>query len=539
MKCPALVSLIVSLIGVTTASAFGDSNMEYTLTRARQLQQGREYAASAQLLDRYVDNIDKAVSRNDSLKLMELLTVQAQNFYYLGVTSRAADLYEQAVKIAMATGKINRLAGLYNELFIIHLNSGNTALSKDLLIKALELYESTGDKEGECKILNNLGILHYNLGELTQSLEYFKRSLSLAENAGIELKATIMSNIAECYVENGDLATAEKYLDKAIELRGHRYDTTDVLQAWINKAGIHARQGDSESARKILRDVTANIELSDPDRLVTSYTQIAHLYMEIGDSVAGLRWGLKAQELADSLHVKEENEQLREMLVRYNSERIADHNKMLELDIKRQKQVNYAIVACMVLVVVSAFYLIYKIRLDRKKNRLIRRQKEQLLEFERMEHDRKEQEFREAIDRKNRELTAYSIDAASISELHKILTDSLRKLIHKTDDSSARKEINDDILLLQNFNRNEVNEDFKVYFQEVHPDFARRLLEKFPALTPNDQRLCSFLYLGMSTKEIAALTFREIRSVESSRLRLRKKLGIKGDISLHDFLKNI
>ncbi len=43
----------------------------------------------------------------------------------------------------------------------------------------------------------------------------------------------------------------------------------------------------------------------------------------------------------------------------------------------------------------------------------------------------------------------------------------------------------------------------------------------------------------MSTKEIAALTFREVRSVESSRLRLRKKLGITGDVPLHDFLHTI
>ena len=88
-------------------------------------------------------------------------------------------------------------------------------------------------------------------------------------------------------------------------------------------------------------------------------------------------------------------------------------------------------------------------------------------------------------------------------------------------------------------NRKEVNEDFRVYFNEVHPDFLKRLSEKFPALTPNDHRLCSYLYLGMSTKEIAALTFREIRSVESSRLRLRKKLGITGDTTLHDFLHTV
>lgn len=43
----------------------------------------------------------------------------------------------------------------------------------------------------------------------------------------------------------------------------------------------------------------------------------------------------------------------------------------------------------------------------------------------------------------------------------------------------------------------------------------------------------------MSTKEIAALTFREVRSIESSRLRLREKLNLPPGTSLTDFLSSL
>lgn len=98
-----------------------------------------------------------------------------------------------------------------------------------------------------------------------------------------------------------------------------------------------------------------------------------------------------------------------------------------------------------------------------------------------------------------------------------------------------RREIDKSITLLQNYNRTEVAEDFRVHFNDVHPDLLKALSDKYPVLTANDLRLCSYIYLGMSTKEIAALTFREIRSVESTRLRLRKKLGLSHDQTLHNF----
>ena len=83
----------------------------------------------------------------------------------------------------------------------------------------------------------------------------------------------------------------------------------------------------------------------------------------------------------------------------------------------------------------------------------------------------------------------------------------------------------------------EVNRDeFQLYFAKEHPDFYRGLDEAHSGLTPRDRRLCALISLGLSTKEIASLTFREVRSVETSRNRLRKKLEIPTDVSLVDYL---
>lgn len=74
------------------------------------------------------------------------------------------------------------------------------------------------------------------------------------------------------------------------------------------------------------------------------------------------------------------------------------------------------------------------------------------------------------------------------------------------------------------------------YFEQVHPSFYKNIEEKCPDLTIKEKRLCAFLRLGLSTKDIASITFTEVRSVESARNRLRKKLDIASDESLIEFL---
>ncbi len=66
--------------------------------------------------------------------------------------------------------------------------------------------------------------------------------------------------------------------------------------------------------------------------------------------------------------------------------------------------------------------------------------------------------------------------------------------------------------------------------------FFKRMLEKYPQLTPNDLRLCSYLRMNFTSKEIAKLLNISGRAVEISRYRLRRKLNIDHDINLTEFL---
>ncbi|BFP42488.1 transcriptional regulator [Flavobacteriaceae bacterium GF1] len=77
---------------------------------------------------------------------------------------------------------------------------------------------------------------------------------------------------------------------------------------------------------------------------------------------------------------------------------------------------------------------------------------------------------------------------------------------------------------------------FEVSFKELHEDFFERLLMEYPELTPKDLKLCAYLKMNLSTKEIAPLMGITIRGVEIHRYRLRKKLELESTKNLSNFL---
>jgi ligand-binding sensor domain-containing protein len=77
---------------------------------------------------------------------------------------------------------------------------------------------------------------------------------------------------------------------------------------------------------------------------------------------------------------------------------------------------------------------------------------------------------------------------------------------------------------------------FEKLFDQAHQNFFKRLKETYPSLTPSDLRLCAYLRMNLSSKEIAPLLNISIRGVEERRYRLRKRLALDANESLNDFI---
>ena len=147
------------------------------------------------------------------------------------------------------------------------------------------------------------------------------------------------------------------------------------------------------------------------------------------------------------------------------------------------------------------------------------------------------QKYRDEIAGKDRELVTSLIRIAQKNEIVAYLRKNL-SVIRTTLPAPMQQKVAamldkiDEHQRLQLFNW----EDFKFHFEKVHQGFFAKLKGKFPALTVKDQRLCAYIHLGLSTKELAGLLNITPESAEIGRIRLRKKLGLDRTQNLNAFL---
>ena len=144
------------------------------------------------------------------------------------------------------------------------------------------------------------------------------------------------------------------------------------------------------------------------------------------------------------------------------------------------------------------------------------------------------------LDFKNKEMV---LNVMSLMKKNEILADLSEKLItieKETTSSESKDTIKKVAHELQKSQEEEIWKEFSVRFKEVHGEFYKKLMQRFPTLSPNELKLCAFLRLNMSSKDIAELTGQRVSSLETARYRLRQKLGIaNSDVNLITFLSSL
>lgn len=144
------------------------------------------------------------------------------------------------------------------------------------------------------------------------------------------------------------------------------------------------------------------------------------------------------------------------------------------------------------------------------------------------------------INFKNSEMASTAMHLLKKGELLSKIKAELTQIMKRMQDEQAITEIRKMIKSLnEDENIDQEWENFSKHFDKVHGDFVVTLKNIHPNLTNNELKLCTYLRMNLSTKEIAQLMNISVRGVEISRYRLRKKLGIPSEVSLFDYLIRI
>ena len=199
---------------------------------------------------------------------------------------------------------------------------------------------------------------------------------------------------------------------------------------------------------------------------------------------------------------------------------------------------NLACFIYLVLLVVIGYFInkAYRNFYQKQKEKLIE-ENNLLLEIKELENEQqlmklRNEQLSQDVDNKNRELAVSTMSLNSKNELLAFIKEDLKKT--SQDDNKNIKSV------IRTINDNITEEDswkvFKEAFDNADKDFLKRIKQLHPLLTPNDLRLCAYLRLNLSSKEIAPLFNISVRSVEIKRYRLRKKMDLQHEIGLVEYI---
>ena len=202
---------------------------------------------------------------------------------------------------------------------------------------------------------------------------------------------------------------------------------------------------------------------------------------------------------------------------------------------------NFAVFIYILLLIIISYYIhkAYKSYYHKQREKLIE-ENNMLLEI--MELEMKQQlmkveneQLSQDVEMKNRELAVSSMSLNSKNELLGFIKEDLKKTSESTNLSVKS--------VIRTINRNITEEDswkvFKEAFDGTDKDFLKKVKQAHLTLTPNDLRLCAYLRLNLSSKEVAPLLNISVRSVEIKRYRLRKKMDLPHEQGLVEYLLSV
>ncbi|NGM63326.1 transcriptional regulator [Sphingobacterium sp. SGG-5] len=152
----------------------------------------------------------------------------------------------------------------------------------------------------------------------------------------------------------------------------------------------------------------------------------------------------------------------------------------------------------------------------------------------------KNEKLESEVSFKNKELATTSMHLIKKNKLLSKIKKELLPIIDLAPENKQSHEIKKVIKLLNNAEKGDADwKQFSIHFDSIHSDFLSKLKDKFPNLSANDLKICAYIKMNLSSKEIAQLMSITIRAVEVSRYRLRKKLNVSANTNLFDYLYNI
>lgn len=485
---------------------------------------------------------------------------------------QALDYYLTSVKFIQQSNHQKSLVNIYLVIGNIYVTQANYPKALEYYQKGQVFADSLNLVSVMVHFFNNKGELYGNIGQFDKSINNYFHALEIYSDINDSIgQASIHSNLSRIYLRSNKINLARAHLDSAFVIYQKYSNDVGLMNAYNTKAEIEINEDNFEQAiyyykkglihlnkigteykgpksslesnqysnigycnmkiqnykgakQYLLRAYDIAMKNGQLDVLENVSLYLSQLYELMGDVSNAFRYYREYNTYSDSLSQEDNIKKITQLQMQYEFDK---ELKQREIEQEKQeaqqrrKELIYLMIIFGVLLAVIILFLLF--RLQKNKNKRISLERKNLIND---------------LDYKNKELTTNVMYLLKKNEFILSISDKLKK--SRYDFKAGNRKIIDDIIReLEYSSRKDIWKDFEVRFQEVHAGFYKSLNEKFPDLSPNEMKLCAFLRLNMSTKEISTITFQSPKSINMARYRLRKKMEINNYDNLISILSQL
>lgn len=411
----------------------------------------------------------------------------SENFYRIAKDYVDGDKLNQD-KLTVNSSRLQYTLGNYDSaIYLIHKVIDHEAMEYDSGFMTL------------CLI--NLGSYYKAAGIDDSSMNCYQRALQWIENVdNSNIRGVLFANIGNHHRDIGQYDTAMMYYEKAKELCLRENNLSQYANIAYNISIMYNSIGQPDSAFAYLKEynnLTAKILQPQTSE---SYRNYVDMVMELSQN----RVQLSQQ----------------------------------AIDIKN-KQLIIAITSGAALVL-STLLVLYAMAERRKSMRqlLLLKEVENKELSDQLEMEQRIKQLQDQqIEQKRKEITSYTLLLSGKNQILFQIKELLRQM-EKTQDPNILKKIQRSID--ENLHTDDDYwEQFVLLFNQVDAGFFERLKDRFKDLTQNEIRLCAYIRIGMTSKQIAQMLNLSPESVNKNRYRLRKKLALDREEDLDNCIMKV
>jgi tetratricopeptide (TPR) repeat protein/DNA-binding CsgD family transcriptional regulator len=435
---------------------------------------------------------------------------------------------QMALVIDKRSGDFAQVSTDLNNIGKIYEHWGKYDLAVKYYFDALEIAKKTGNQSMVAVRFNNLGIVFKAWKKYEEALVYFNDALAIDRTVGnLDKVGKRLAYIGATYLAMEQYEQCFSYLNQALPII-QKSELLDELARLYNlfgkyylatssfpKAVDYFRKSQEYAVRKNLKPLQmANLQ------------GLSEALDKSGNSRLALETLRQFLVVKDSVFTAESDTRLAEFQARFENEKMKLENEMLRKDdqLKHNVYLFSGILGLSLILILLAIIFILRLR---ARNIL---QAKELAEGNAAR-------FQSDLETKNREL---ALQAMMIIKSNESIASIIEGLDQNIKNGVQTQDMDLVLSQIRHLEKDKSWKEFETHFSQVHSDFYQKLHEKFPDITLNERKLCAFLRLNMTTKDIASITHQSVHSINVARTRLRRKMNLaNSEENLVSFLMSL